>query len=143
MLTFCGQNIKTIKIKENINALLQFFSVSLVHFSDQNWNSQNYLFNLHINVSLVHIKKSSFSFLWTSCKCLCTFMQMIMYISLLFPTLSIAYVMLIKMYGNGSLLNSLTPTTFRHCVNLYMQNGWRSCHNMSSIFLYISIRLFF
>ena len=59
-------------------------------------------------------QKSSFSFLWTSCKGTCTFMQMIMYNSLLFPTLSIAYVMLIKMYCNGSLLNSLTPTTFRH-----------------------------
>jgi len=35
-------------------------------------------------------------------------MQMIMYNSLLFPTLSIAYVMLIKMYYNGSLLNSHT-----------------------------------
>ncbi len=35
-------------------------------------------------------------------------MQMIMYNSLLFPTLSIAYVMLIKMYYNESLLNSLT-----------------------------------
>ena len=37
---------------------LQFFSVALVHFSDQNWNSQNYLFNLHISVSLVHMKKT-------------------------------------------------------------------------------------
>ena len=54
-------------------------------------------------------QKSSFSFLWTSCKCFGTSMQMIMYNSLLFPTLSIAYVMLIKMYYNGSLLNSLTP----------------------------------
>ncbi len=53
-------------------------------------------------------QKSSFSFLWTSCKCFGTSMQMIMYNSLLFPTLSIAYVMLIKMYYNGSLLNSLT-----------------------------------
>jgi len=85
---------------------LQFFSVALVHFSDQNWNSQNYLFNLH--------KKSSFSFLWTSCKCFGTSMQMIIYNSLLFPTLSIAYAMLIKMYYNGSLLNCLIPTTFRH-----------------------------
>ena len=51
-------------------------------------------------------QKSSFSFLWTSCKCFGTSMQMIMYNCLLFPTLSI---MLIKMYYNGSLLNSLTP----------------------------------
>ncbi len=36
-------------------------------------------------------------------------MQMIMYNCLLFPTLSIAYVMLIKMIYTGSLLNSLTP----------------------------------
>ncbi len=33
-------------------------SVGLVHFSDQKWNSQNYLFNLHIISSLVHIIKS-------------------------------------------------------------------------------------
>jgi hypothetical protein len=37
---------------------LKFFSVALGHFSDQNQNSQNYLFNLHIIVSLVHIKKA-------------------------------------------------------------------------------------
>jgi len=36
-------------------------------------------------------------------------MQMIMYNSLLFPTLSIAYVMLIIMYFNGSLLNCQPP----------------------------------
>ncbi len=36
-------------------------------------------------------------------------MQMIMYNCVLFPTLSIAYVLLIKLYYTGSLLNSLTP----------------------------------
>ena len=48
---------------------------------------------------------------WTNIKvhCICCVsVQMIMYNSL-FPSLSIAYVMLIKMYYNGSLLNSLTP----------------------------------
>ncbi len=29
-------------------SLLQFFSVALVHFSDQKLHFQNYLFNLHI-----------------------------------------------------------------------------------------------
>ncbi len=38
-------------------SLLQFFSVTLIHFSDQNLNSQ-YLFSLHIIVALVHIKKA-------------------------------------------------------------------------------------
>jgi len=38
-------------------SVLQFFSVILVHFPDQNLNSQNYLFNLHIIVSLVHQKQ--------------------------------------------------------------------------------------
>ncbi len=40
------------KLIENILTLiewlLQFFSVALVHFSEQKWNFQNYLFNLHI-----------------------------------------------------------------------------------------------
>ncbi len=34
--------------KKQIPQKLQFFSVALVHFSDQKWNFQNYLFNLHI-----------------------------------------------------------------------------------------------
>lgn len=89
---------------------LQFFSVPLVHFSDQNWNSQHYLFDLHIIVLLVH----SFSFLWISC--FGTFMSMIMHNSLLFPTLSIAYVMLIKMYYNWSLLNRLTSHKIQELV---------------------------
>jgi len=38
-------------------SVLQFFSVILVHFPDQNLDSQNYLFNLHIIVSLVHQKQ--------------------------------------------------------------------------------------
>ncbi len=40
----------------------------------------------------------SFSFLWTSCDCFGTFMQLIMYTCLWFPTLSVANVMLRKMY---------------------------------------------
>ncbi len=31
-----------------LSDFIQFFSVTLVHFSDQRWNFQNYLFNLHI-----------------------------------------------------------------------------------------------
>ncbi len=97
-------------------SLLQFFSVTLIHFSDQNLNSQ-YLFSLHIIAShhcgtCAHQKKpfliylNKLQMLW--------YIQMIVYNYLLFPTLSIAYVMLTKMYYNGSLLNSLTPTTFMH-----------------------------
>ncbi len=62
----------------------------------------------HHLVTCAH-HKSNFSFFWTNCKCFGTFMQMIIYNCLLFPTLSIAHVMLIKMYYTGSLLNSLTP----------------------------------
>ncbi len=40
----------------------------------------------------------SFSFFWTSCDCFVTFMQSIMYICLRFPTLSVANIMLLKMY---------------------------------------------
>ena len=67
-------------------------------------------------------------------------MQMILYNYLLFPTLSTVYVTLIKTY-NGSLFNSLTPHNIKayvHRISLYMQNSWTSCHNMSSIFLYIN-----
>ena len=53
----------------------------------------------HHCVACAH-QKSSFSFLWTSCKCFGASIQMIMYNSL-FPTLSIAYVKLIKMYCMG------------------------------------------
>ena len=87
-----------------------FFSVALVHFSDQNWNSLNYLFNLHIIVSLVYIKKA-FSYLFDQvanalnhpCKWLCTILCSFLHYQLL------SNVMLIKMYCNGSLSNSLTP----------------------------------
>ena len=77
--------------------MIQFFSVALVHFSDQNFNSPNHLFNLHIIVSLVHIKKAVSHFfeqvanaLVHPFKWLCT----------------IRNVMLIKMYCNGSLLKT-------------------------------------
>jgi len=51
-------------------------------------------------------------------------MQMIMYVYMLFPALSIAYVMLIKMYY-GSLLNCLTPHNIGlvHGISLCRQNG--------------------
>ncbi len=54
-------------------------SVALVQFSDQKWNSQNSLFNLHINCSMHIIKAASLSFervaiaLVHSCNWLCTF----------------------------------------------------------------------
>ncbi len=51
----------------------------------------------HHLVTCAH-HKSSFSFFWTSCDCFGTFMQLIMYICLLFPKLSVANVMLLKMY---------------------------------------------
>ncbi len=62
--------------------MLNFFSVTLLHFSDQNWNSQSCLFNLHIISSLVHIIKA-ISHSSTYYKCFGTFMQMIMYNCLL------------------------------------------------------------
>ena len=64
-------------------------------------------------------------------------MQMIMYNCLLFLTSSIAYVMLIKMYCTGSLLNSLSPQNIYplgHCKTQYMLKCWTSCHNLSCIF---------
>jgi len=61
----------------------------------------------------MHIKKAV-SLFFEQVACALVSMQMITYNSLLFSTLSIAYVTLIKMYYNGSLLNNLTPTTFRH-----------------------------
>ncbi len=51
----------------------------------------------HHLVTCAH-HKSSFSFFWTSCDCFGTFMQLIMYICLRFPTLSAANSMLLKMY---------------------------------------------
>ena len=62
--------------------LLQFFSVALVQFSDQNWNSQTVQSSHHC-VPGAH-QKSSFSFILNK-------LQMLWYIHLLFPTLSIAY----------------------------------------------------
>lgn len=50
-------------------------------------------------------QKSSFSFLLTYCKCFGASMKMIVF--LLFQTWSIAYVMLIKMYSIGFVLNRL------------------------------------
>jgi len=53
-----SRSMKELKERKGIKVTpaLQFFSVSLVHFSDQNF--QNYLFNIHIIVSLVHVKKA-------------------------------------------------------------------------------------
>ncbi len=51
----------------------------------------------HHLVTCAH-HKSSFSFFWTSCDSFVTFMQLIMYICLRFPSLSVAIVMLLKMY---------------------------------------------
>ncbi len=51
----------------------------------------------HHLVTCAH-HKISFSFFWTSCDCFGTFMQLIMYICLRCPTLSVANVMLLKIY---------------------------------------------
>ncbi len=61
------------------------FLKSLVHFSKQKFNSQNYLFDLHIIIvpSFEQVEIALVS---------------IMYICLHFPTLSVAHVMLLKMY---------------------------------------------
>ena len=102
------------------------------------------LFSSHHSVTCAH-QKSSFSFLWTSCKCFGTSMQMIMYNSLLFPTSSIAYVMLIKMYYNWSLLNSLIPHNIYalvHRLSLYMQNRWTNCHNVTHLSLHFHYAFF-
>ncbi len=47
----CWERTNNNQIKNGLSKLekaLQFFSVALVHFSEQKWNCQNYLFNLHI-----------------------------------------------------------------------------------------------
>lgn len=94
--------------------LLQFFSVTLVHFSDQNWNSQNYLFNLHIIVSLVHIKKAVSHFfeqvanaLVHPCKWLCTILFCFLHYQLLMSCWSKCIIM-------GLCWIVSPPTTFRH-----------------------------
>lgn len=69
---------------------------------------QKYGFNLHIIVSHVHNEKAVSDFFEHVANAL-VHPCMIVCNSLLFPALSTAYVMLIKMYCNGSLSNSLTP----------------------------------
>jgi len=51
-----------------------FFSVTLVHFSDQKLNSQNNYFYLQITESLLHIIKTVSHSL--SCDCFGTFIQL-------------------------------------------------------------------
>lgn len=46
-----------VKCKLMFCLMVPFFSVALVYFSDQNRNSQNSLFNLHIISSIVHFMK--------------------------------------------------------------------------------------
>jgi len=67
-----------------------FSSVALVHLSDQNRNFQNYQFNLHIIVSLEHIKKAVSHFseqvakaLVHPCKWLCTILCCFLHYQLL------------------------------------------------------------
>lgn len=43
----------------NIVSWLQFFSVALGHFSEQNWDSQNSFSNLQIVVPLMYIQKAT------------------------------------------------------------------------------------
>jgi len=75
-------------LKQVFKAVVYLFSVALVHFSNQKLNSQppHYL----VTCSAHH--KRSFSFFGT-------FMQLIMYSCVRFPTLSVANVMLLKMYS--------------------------------------------
>ncbi len=87
--------------------VLQFFSVSTFLRSALKF-SKLLVQPRHHPVICAH-HKSNFSFFWTNCKCLGTFIQMFMYNFLLFPALSVVYVMLIGMIFTGSLLNSLTP----------------------------------
>ena len=61
-----------------------------------------------------------------------------MYNSLLFPTLSIAYVMLMKMYYNGSLLNSLTPQHLGIC-SLHKSSHAKWLNKLSKYVKHISI----
>ncbi len=105
------------------NPLIQRLSVSLVHFSDQKWNSQSDLLSLHIIWSLALFIKV-ISLFGTNYKCFGTFMWLIMYSSLLFPTWSIAPVVLIQMYYSGSVEQSHPPKHLQALVH-YM-NGWTS-----------------
>lgn len=97
-----------------------FVSAALLYFSDQKWNSQNYLSSLHITESLMHIIKAishSFGKIADALAQSCKWLHAIVF---LFPTLSIAYVVLIKMYYTSSLSNSLTPQNIYalfHCIS--------------------------
>lgn len=105
---------------------VQFFSVALVHFSDQNWNSQNYS-NLHIIQPVSHYLNIVLM-LWH--------IQMMTCNCLLFPTLWIAYDTLIWMYYTGFLCwIVLPPKTSRHysIASHHMQNNWTS-YNISGFF---------
>ncbi len=62
----------------------------------------------------------SFSFFLTSCDCFGTFMQLIMYICLRFPTLSVANVMLLKMY-----YIVLWNSSKVHLINLQLESIYR------------------
>ena len=114
---------------------LQFFSVTLVHFSDQNWNSQSY-FDLHIIVSLVHIKKAVSHFfeqvanaLVHPCKWLCTILCCLQHYQLLMSYWSKCIIMAVC-----SIVSLPQHLTLVHRISLYMQHGRTSCHNMPSIF---------
>lgn len=84
----------------------------------------------HQLVNCAH-HKSSFSYFCTICNCFGTFMQLIKYICLQTPTLSVANLMLLKMY------HIVLCATFIKCkmVDLAVIN----CH---AHFLHISIRVF-
>ena len=120
--------------------------VFLSHFggSDQNWNSQNYLFNLHIIVSLVHIKQAvSHLFevanaLVHPCKWSCTFLCCFLHHHLHISCWSKCIIM-------GLCWIVSRPTTFRHwfITQVLTCKMVEQVVIMSSIVLYISIRLFF
>ncbi len=52
--------IRNVDGNKRAKVSLQFFSVALVHFSDQKSNSQNYLFNLHIILCISYKVSHSF-----------------------------------------------------------------------------------
>ena len=86
----------------NIISRLQFFLSRFGTFLRSELKfSKRPVQSSHHCVTCVHIKEAVSHFF--ELKCFGTFMQMIMYNSLLFPTLSIAYVMLIQMYCIGSI----------------------------------------
>ena len=102
-----------INVQLFILTILQFFSIGLVHFSHQNWNSQKFLFNCHIIMPFVQMKKAvshcikqiANAFVHP-CKWLCTVLSFFLHYQLLLSCQSKCFVM--GIYQIVSL-----PKTFR------------------------------